>query len=176
MASISLLAIAIGTMNAGARILFALARDAGSKSIVTRVSSSGEPSGALWVMLGAALIIMVGQNSVGTEVLTATFYWLTIGTISLLVSYALATLGALRFLFMSGEKRAPKWQVVIPITGVLFIFYVIYKNAVGVADPYNKFPYIVAAWLIIALTYVALKPGLAASVQANLSKVSRTKD
>jgi len=39
-ASISLLAIAIGTMNAGARILFALARDAGSKSLVTRVSSS----------------------------------------------------------------------------------------------------------------------------------------
>lgn len=56
-------------------------------------------------MLGTALIIMVGQNSAGTEVLNATFYWLTIGTISLLVAYALATLGALRFLFMSGEKE-----------------------------------------------------------------------
>ena len=175
-ASISLLAIALGTMNAGARILFALARDAGSKSLVTRVSSSGEPSGALWVMLGTALIIMVGQNSAGTEVLNATFYWLTIGTISLLVAYALATLGALRFLFMSGEKRAPKWQVIIPTAGVLFIFYVIYKNSVGVADPYNKFPYIVAAWLAIALAYVAFKPGLVASVQAKLSEVSTSKD
>ena len=175
-ASVSLLAIAIGTMNAGARILFALARDAGSKSLVTRVSSAGEPSGALWVMLGAALIIMVGQNIAGTGVLNATFYWLTIGTISLLVAYSLATLGALRFLFMSGEKRAPKWQIIIPTTGVLFIFYVIYKNAVGVPDPYNKFPYIVAAWLAIALAYVIFKPGLAASVQANLSEVSTTKD
>jgi amino acid transporter len=47
-ASISLLAIAIGTMNAGARILFALGRDSGSKSFVSKVSESGEPSGALW--------------------------------------------------------------------------------------------------------------------------------
>lgn len=174
-ASISLLAIAIGTMNAGARILFALARDAGSKSVIARVSASGEPSGALWVMLGSALVIMVGQNFAGTGVLNATFYWLTIGTIALLVAYALATLGALRFLFMSGEDRAPKWQLIIPSAGVLFIFYVIYKNAVGVAEPYNRFPFIVAAWLVIALGYVAFKPGLAARVQSNLSEISTTK-
>jgi hypothetical protein len=77
---------------------------------------------------------------------------------------------------MSGEKRAPKWQVIIPTAGVLFISYVIYKNSVGVADPYNKFPYIVAAWLAIALAYVAFKPGLVASVQAKLSEVSTSKD
>ena len=59
---------------------------------------------------------------------------------------------------------------------VLFISYVIYKNSVGVADPYNKFPYIVAAWLAIALAYVAFKPGLVASVQAKLSEVSTSKD
>ena len=175
-ASISLLAIAIGTMNAGARILFALGRDSGSKSFVSKVSKSGEPSGALWAMLGTALVIMVGQNMAGTKVLDATFYWLTIGTISLLVAYALATLGALKFLFLSGQKRAPQWQIMIPILGVLFICYVIYKNVVGVAKPYDKFPYVVLAWIVVALVYVVTKPGLAARVQSNLDQISTTQN
>lgn len=171
-ASVSLLAIAIGTMNAGARILYALARDAGGTSRVAQVSKSGEPTNALWVMLTAALAIMVGQSLAGTAVLDATFYWLTIGTISLLVAYTLATIGALRFLFLSGVERAPRWQMVIPVTAIIFICYVLYKNVVGVAAPYDKFPFIVAIWLALASAYVAFKPGLAARVKANLDEVS----
>lgn len=173
-ACISLLAIAIGTMNAGARILFALGRDSGPRSPVARVSASGEPTIALWVMLGAALIIMVGQNTAGTAVLDATFYWLTIGTLALLVAYALATLGALRFLFLGEERRAPSWQAVIPVAAIIFILYVIYKNVVGVAAPYDKFPFLVAAWIVIGLVFVAVKPGVASRVKANLDAVSTT--
>lgn len=175
-ASISLLAIAMGTMNAGARILFALARDAGSRTPIARVSKSGEPTVALWVMLVVALVIMVGQSMAGTTVLDATFYWLTIGTIALLVAYALATLGALRFLFFRGVRRAPAWQMIIPVLGVVFICYVIYKNFVGVAEPYDKFPLIVAAWLLIALGLVALIPGIADRVKANLGEVSTSEE
>ena len=85
-----------------------------------------------------------------------------------MVAYALATVGALRFLFMTGERKAPAWQVVVPVAGLAFVGYVIYKNVVSGAVPYNRFPYIVAAWLIVALAAVVLVPGLAARVRANL--------
>ncbi len=167
-ASVSLLAITLGTINASARILFALARDAGHRGPVARVSSSGEPGAALLVTLVAALVIIVGQAMAGTAVLDATFYWLTIGTISLLVAYAMATFGALRFLFFTGDRKAPAWQVVVPVAGLAFVGYVIYKNVVGVAVPYNRFPFIVAGWLTVALAVVVLVPGLAARVRQNL--------
>lgn len=168
-ASISLLAITLGTMNASARILFALARDAGDKGTVSRVSKHGEPIVALLITLAAALVIIVGQAIPGTEVLNATFYWLTIGTIALLVAYALATVGAMRFLFFSGERRAPAWQVIVPLAGLLFVGYVIYKNVVGVAAPYSWFPYLVAGWLAVALVFVAAIPGLAQRVREGLA-------
>ena len=167
-ASISLLAIALGTINAAARILYALARDAGGGP-VTRLSRRGEPTGALAFIIVTTLCIMVGQRLVGTTVVNATFYWLTIGTIALLVAYALATLGALRFLFFNGPRKAPAWQVVVPIAGVAFVGYTIYKNVVGVASPYNVFPYLVAAWLAIGLVLVAAVPGIAGRVRSRLA-------
>lgn len=171
-ASVSLLAITLGTVNASGRILFALARDAGHQGRVARVSRNGEPTAALAITLVAALIIIVGQALAGTAVLDATFYWLTIGTLSLLVAYALATVGALRFLFLHGERMAPVWQVVVPVAGLAFVGYVIYKNVVGVAVPYNRFPFIVAAWLVVALAFVALVPGLAGRVRDHLAGVA----
>jgi amino acid transporter len=167
-ASISLFAITLGTINASARILYALARDAGAGP-VTRLSQRGEPVGALAVTIAATLFIMVGQRLAGTTVLSATFYWLTIGTIALLVAYALATLGALRFLFFQGPRRAPAWQVVVPIAGVAFVGYTIYKNIVGVAAPYNVFPYLVAGWLAVGLALVAAVPGVASQVRGRLA-------
>lgn len=168
-ASISLLAITLGTVNASARILYALARDAGDRGRVTRLSRGGEPVVALALTLVTALAIMVGQRLAGTAVLDATFYWLTIGTISLLVAYALATLGALRFLFLGTVRRAPAWQVLIPVSALVFVGYVIYRNVVGVASPYDKFPFLVAAWLLVAIVFVLVTPGIAGRVRASLA-------
>jgi amino acid transporter len=167
-ASLSLFAILLATTAGAARILYALARDAGAKRGIVRLSRHGEPVVALGIVIAIVLGVMVGQRLGGSSVLNATFYALTIGTIALLVAYAMATLGAIRFLFLARTPRAPRWQIILPGAGTAFVLYTIYKNVIGVAFPYSRFPYIVAAWLVIGLGIVAFSPGLAARVTARL--------
>jgi amino acid transporter len=171
-ASVSLFAILLGTVAAGARIFYALARDAGpagEKIGFTRLSRIGAPVTTLCVALAVVLVTDIVMRIHGTPVLSATFEALTLGTVSLLVAYGLATLGALRFLFARGARRAPSWQVVIPVLAVLFVAYTIYKNAVGLDFPYNWFPLVVAIWLIVGILLVVFTPGLAARVRRNLA-------
>lgn len=173
-ASISLFAILLGTVAGSARIMYALARDAGSgrpgagNRGLASTNKTGAPIFALCIVLAVVLVMDVVERIQGTPVLDATFYALTIGTISILVAYALATLGALRFLF-TGVRKAPAWQVVIPVVAFLFVAYTIYKNAVGLEYPYNTFPYIVAAWLVVGVLLVLFTPGLARRVRENLA-------
>ncbi|MET3808188.1 amino acid transporter [Nakamurella sp. UYEF19] len=168
-ASLSLFAITLGTIAASARILFALVRDAGQTRGIGKVSRKGAPLNSLFVVVGVVLVIVLFQQIKGNAVLNATFYSLTVGTIALLVAYILATLGAAKFLFFEREKRAPAWQVIIPILAVITLGYTIYKNWYGVAAPYSYFPYFVIVWLLIGLLIVMAVPGLAGRVRSRLA-------
>jgi amino acid transporter len=170
MAAISLLTITIGTISGAARVAYAISRDAIPGSRLTRVNKSGTPVVTLVIMVASVLVIMVVQRLIGTDEKDATFYWLTIGTIALLVAYALVTVGALRFLFFSGPAKAPRWQMAIPILGIAFVVYTIYKNVVGVSGAYVYFPYFVLGWLIIGFLLVTAVPGVADRVGAQLTK------
>ena len=44
------------------------------------------------------------------------------------------------------------------------------ENVFGVAFPYDRFPYIVGAYLLIGLAIVALSPGLADRVTSGLRR------
>ncbi len=170
MATVSLLAISLGTASGAARILYALTRDAtGDSRGLAQLSGRGQPSRALLAVLVLIGLGVVAQRLVGSAVLDATFYALTLGTISLLVAYVLATVGALRYLFFSDVARAPKWQAVIPALGGAFVVYTIYKNVIGVDRPYSYFGWIVLAWLLVGTAIVALAPGLAGRVKAGLA-------
>lgn len=169
-AMLSLFAIVLGTVAASARILYALARDAGGTGGVARLSRSGEPVVALAVVLVVTLGIMVAQRLAGSAVLDATFYALTIGTLALLVAYVMATVGAIRFLFLGAEPKAPRWQLVVPLAAIALVGYTIYKNVFGLDAPYDRFPYIVAAWLAIGFAIVALSPGMASRLGAGLAR------
>lgn len=174
-AAISLFAILLGTVAGSARIAYALARDArrGSPAAgargLTKLSRGGAPIVALITALAVVLGADITEAIRGTAVLDATFYALTLGTISLLVAYALATVGALRFLFLGRLRRAPAWQAVIPVVAFAFVGYTIDKNAVGLLFPYNWFPLWVGIWLVVGLLLVLLTPGLARRVRANLA-------
>ncbi len=175
-ASISLFAILLGTVAGSARIMYALARDAGrgrpgrNARGLTKLARDGAPVNALVVVLAIVLVVDVVERLLGAAVKDATFHALTIGTISLLVAYALATLGAIRFLFLGrGPRKAPAWQVVIPVVALVFVAYTIYKNWVGVPYPYDRFPYVVIAWLLVGGLVVLLTPGLARRVRTNLA-------
>jgi len=168
-ASLSLFAITLGTVNGAARIGYALVRDAGVRGPLVRLTSRGAPAGTVAVVCTLIAVFISGQRLAGTGVLDATFYWLTIGTIALLVAYAMATLGAFRFLFFDGVARAPRWQAVVPILAMAFVLYTIYKNVVGVHGPYAVFPYIVLAVLVVAALLVTLVPGLADRVRTRIA-------
>lgn len=172
-ASISLFAILLGTVAAAARILYALARDAGAASGVARLSRTGEPVVALVIVLLVVAGIIVGQRLAGSAVLDATFYALTVGTLCLLVAYILATLGAINFLFVRGRRGAPAWQVVIPVLALALVGYTLYKNVFGLDFPYSRFPYIVLAWLAVGAA-IALSRGVAGGVRRGLSGADAT--
>lgn len=168
MASLSLFAITLGTVNGAARVLLALLRDAGVRGAPVRLTSKGSPIGAISIIVLIILCDVIGQRSAGSVALTATYYWLTLGTVALLVTYAMATLGSLRFLFFSGRARAPRWQMIIPILAFLLVLYTIYKNSVGVEGAYRLFPWVVLAVIAVATAIVHFVPGLAARVRAEL--------
>lgn len=174
MASVSLFAITLGTVNGAARVSYALLRDAGASGPPVRLSRRGAPIGTIAIVTTLILIFSVGQRLAGTAVLDATFYWLTLGTIALLVAYALATAGAFRFLFLGGEPRAPRWQAVVPVLAMAFVLYTIYKNVVGVEGPYRLFPWVVLAVLVVAAVVVSATPGLAARVGARIGPEAET--
>ena len=173
MATVSLIAISLSTASGAARILYALNRDAygGGRGLAV-LSRHGQPARALIVVLVCIAAGLIGQRLAGSAVLDATFYALTLGTISLLVAYVLATVGAVKFLFLDGPPKAPTWQAAIPTLGGAFVVYTIYKNVVGLDAPYSYFGWIVLVWLLIGLALVALVPGLAGRVRIGLATSS----
>lgn len=168
-ASLSLFAITLGTLNGAARISYALARDAGGPPRLTRLSRVGAPETTLLIVCSMVLVFMLAQRLAGTGVEDATFYWLTIGTLSLLVAYGLATVGAFRFLFLQGPRKAPAWQAVIPVLALCFVLYTIGRNVIGVTGPYRFFPLWVLLWLLVALALVLLVRGLSERVRRGLA-------
>ncbi len=166
-AALSLFAIAIGTLSAASRILFAIARGAGMRGGVASVSKKGAPVIALLAAAALMTVVMVVERLTGAAVLDATFWALTIGTIALLVAYALATIGAIRFLFFGGRTRTPKWQIVVPILALALVLYTLFKNAVGLDAPYSYFPYIVAVWLLIGVG-LSFRKGVAENTRRSL--------
>jgi amino acid transporter len=170
-ATISLFAIFIGTLSGASRVLYALARDTGSKNRLTHVNANGAPTTALTTVAVLALVVIVIERLTGAAVLDATFWALTIGTIALLVAYVLATVGAIKFLFFGRVTKTPKWQIVVPILALVLVVYTLYKNAVGLDAPYSWFPYIVAVWLLIGLG-LSFRKGLTGNIARNLEAMN----
>jgi amino acid transporter len=173
-AVLSAVGAGLGCTSVGARMLFALGRD----GLLTRelsdvTPSTGVPAVALAVELAVSLGLIVGFAFAGTAAILVFFYLATMGILSLLVMYVVTNVGALRYLFLGESRRAPRWEIVLPLGGIGFAIYTLYKNLWPVpAYPFNLFPYIVAAWLAIGIVAVLAVPGFAARVQEGLD--SRT--
>jgi amino acid transporter len=169
-AAISAFASGLGTATAGSRVLFALARDGLPGSPLGRASSrTGAPAGALAVVMAVGFAGIVGQRLAGTNAANAFFYPGTIGVLSLLVAYIATNLGAIAHLFVRARRR-PLWELVFPILGIAFLCFTIYKNVAGTSAPYDRFPWIVLAWLAAGGLVVALAPGVARRIGVALTR------
>jgi amino acid transporter len=172
-ATISAFAATLGAATAASRILFALARDAFASNPLGRASArSGAPAGALVGVLGVAVVALIAYRVNGTEAVNAFFYPGTMGVLLMLVSYFVCNTGAIVFLYLRGQRRAPILELPIPIIALAIIVYVLYQNTLAdsLEYPYTVFPLVVAGWLLIGVLIAVLVPGLARRIGEGLAR------
>lgn len=168
-AAVSAVGAGLGCASVAARMLFALGRDGILRHELSTVSQQGAPAAGLALEAGGSLALVVAFALAGTTPTNAFFYLATIGILNLLVMYVVTNLGAVRFLFLGPVRRAPFWELGIPVGGIGFAVYTLYKNVWPVPPhPFDLFPYIVTAWLAIGFTAAWAAPGLATTVEQRL--------
>jgi amino acid transporter len=168
-AMVSAFASALGTAAAASRILFAYGRD----GFVTRrlgdaSRRTGAPANALVVVMAIAVGTVVGLHINGTSSTNVFFYMGTIGVLSLLVAYIVTNLGAAKYLVL--DRRENPLQIVIFTVAIAALVYVEYKNVHGIPYPYDRFPYIVLGWLVLAIVIMVVSPGLVRRIGRGLSE------
>jgi amino acid transporter len=169
-ATVSAFASGLGAATAGARILFALSRETRFEQSLGRASTrTGAPAGALVVVLIVGVGAIIVQRIANVSATNAFFYPGTLGVLSLLVAYIVTNVGAISFLFVRA-RRAPLYEIVIPVLGILFLGYTIYRNVTGQSFPYSRFPLVVGIWLAIGLVIILAMPKLAKRIGASLAR------
>jgi amino acid transporter len=159
-AVISALGAGLGCASVAARMVFALARDGLLLPALAGVSrSTGAPAAGLAVVMVLDVAGLVAFAAAGTAPIDVFFYLATIGTLSLLVMYAVTNVAAIRLL-LAGARR---WEVALPVVGIVVAGYVLYRNVWPVPDPpFDVFPYVVAAWLAVGIAVAVAVPRVAA--------------
>jgi len=166
-AGLSAFASALACAVGASRLLFAMGRDG---FIHPRLGQArdrdGVPVASLTVVLLVAATAIVCMRIFATSDVTDVFFWAaTLGSLALMTAYLLCLTGAIRFLFFTVPRRVRRAEIIIPAAGMLLIAYTLYNNVYPVPDaPYNVFPYVVGAWLMIGFILVLVLPGLAARI------------
>lgn len=172
-AACSAIACALACMVGSSRLVFALSRDGLGPAPLRRVSARhGVPN----VAVAACCLLVYLFIAVAWLVLRVQPFDLfvtsgTTGTLILLVAYVLATIGAIKLLFFSGERRVAAWEIVIPILALLVLAYTLFRNIfpfpVGAAW---WGPGLAIAWVVIALVGVLARPRAAERAGLLLSR------
>lgn len=171
-AAISAFGCCLACVVGGSRLAFAFGRDSGNKTLATISEKNGTPIRATQFIFGAAALIMIIWKLVWHVKPFDIFLGSgVIGTLIILVAYLLATVGAIKFLFFSGKVRAAKWEIVIPVAGILLLIYTLYKNVIPfpTGGAARAFPIAAAIWLVIGIGGILARPTLAAKLGAQLT-------
>lgn len=169
-ATISAFASALGTSNAGARILFSMGRDG---FITDRLGGASRRTGSpalsvAVVMILTFLIVIIWSRAPGINGASLFGYLGTIGVFLILVAYILTNIGAIRF-FVS--RRLWTWQWIVPLLAIIVLGYTLYSNIFPVpAAPYNIFPYVALGWLVLGLLIVFVSPALVNRIGLHLEE------
>ncbi len=163
-AAISAFGCALACAVSAARLLFALGRDGIAPAGLGRVSTSrGTPvPGTVAVVVAMYVVIALAWFVFGGAPFDLFVASGTIGTLILLVVYALATIGAARLLFFSGRREVASWEVVVPVLALLLIGYTLFRNV----DPYPEgaaglYPAVSAVWIVVGIVVVLARPAAA---------------
>jgi amino acid transporter len=144
-------------------MMFALARESRLPRALAHVSTGKRvPVTALTLEMLVALGLLTAFRLVGTSALHVFFYLATIGVLNLLFMYMATNLAAARHL---GRRDRPV-QLVMPLLGVAVAGYVLYRNVwPAPPTPFDRLPYIVAAWLLLGILLSLRRPNVGSPVQ-----------
>lgn len=171
-AALSAFGCVLACVVGASRLLFALGRDSGSVRLSSVSAKNGTPSTATLSIVLAVAVIDFGWKLIWNVKPFDVFVGSgVIGTLILLVAYALATIGAVKFLFFSGPKKAASWEIIIPIAGLILLAYTLYRNVIPfpTSGAARAYPIVGAIWLLVGIVGVIARPGLAAKVGDKLT-------
>ncbi|WP_063775114.1 amino acid permease [Streptacidiphilus anmyonensis] len=142
------------------RLLFALARDGVGDRGPGRLSADGVPARAVtWVVPGMALVLAICATVFGAGPAEAFRWTSTIGTLLILVVYALTTLGGIRLIFVQHRVEVPSWEGAVPLAALFLLGATLYHNLVGPEPGAGHWLTVVAfGWLAVALVAVGARP------------------
>jgi amino acid transporter len=156
--TISAVACAAASLNAAARGVYSLGREDILPGNFGRSHSKFKtPHVAIYALapvVGAVPFVMAAY---GTSPLHILAYVDTVATFGYLVAYLLVSV-AVPF-FLARRKALTPLPVIVTVLATAAIGYVLYKTLIPVPPgPYDTFPYIFLAWVVIGLAwYLALK-------------------
>lgn len=155
-ACVSAVSCVLGTLSAGARMLFVLGRGGLSPTLAKVHPIYGTPSVAVGIV---AFAMVVGLIAWAPFIGPASYYDSvgTIGVLALIVAYLGVTAAAAVHAVRAGSHL---W-LVLGALGTLAILWPLYNSVYPVPSfPENLWPYIVALWIALGGALILLKPAI----------------
>jgi amino acid transporter len=160
-AMISAFGCALACTVGASRLVFAMGRDGVLPARLSRVS----PGRRTPIVSTAAVVLSV------YVVIAFTWFILrgnpftlfaesgTIGTLILLVVYILATIGMVRLVFFSGQTTVRRWEIAIPVVGIIVLGYTLFRNIWPLPTGVAWWgPAVSIAWFVIGIIWVLARP------------------
>jgi amino acid transporter len=172
--AISAFACALASTVGATRLAYAFGRDGFGPAALSRTSRRTDtPTVALALVAALTVIVIYALRLGGVSDAFDIFAWGgTIGTLTLLVAYALAALGVARLYASGRQRRGHRWEAVIPVVALVLIGFTVYYNLEFTTDSGPGFwnPVIAGIWIVAGIVIVVALPGVARRIGARLAQ------
>ena len=89
----------------------------------------------------------------------------------LLVVYLLATIGAIKLLFFSGQQTVAGREIIIPVLGLLVLAYTLFRNVYPFPTGTGVWgPALAIAWIVIGIVWILARSSAATQAGEALLK------
>ena len=160
-ARVSAFSCALASTVGASRLAYAMGRDGILPGRFSHVSERRRtPTVAtLAVVLAVYVIIAFTWFILRSNPFTLFLESGTIGTLILLVVYILATIGMVRLVFFSGDRTIRRWELAIPVLGVIVLGYTLFRNIWPLPTGVAWWgPAVTIAWFVVGIAWVLARP------------------
>jgi amino acid transporter len=160
-AMISAFSCALACTVGAARLTFAMGRDGILAGQLSRVSPQRRTP--TWstgvVMLTIYVVIAFTWFVLRSNPFTLFAESGVIGTLILLVAYVMATIGMTRLVFFSGQTTVRRWEIAIPVLGIIVLGYTLFRNVWPLPTGVAWWgPAVAIGWLVVGIVWMLARP------------------